>query len=341
MADTQSQDPALKFAIDLARLADQTRCHNVVLLDVREKSPVTKYFLIATGTSDRQRRTVSDELIALGKNSGFPAWRSNGYETAKWIVVDFVDVVAHIFEEVSRSFYDLEMLWGDCPRVHWQLPGQEVSAPAIAPPAASEAPLEITEDREETTPFAEVPANAVSEPEVEEFVDEELFATQVTDNIDPEEVTTVEIISVEAPELRAPKPKKKSRAAGRKPAAKIAVKTRAAKTKDKPKTKIAAKASAKVAAKVAAKASAKKAAAKPAGRTKATKAKGAKTRPTAGKPPKLKKPVKVRAAKSAGKKVVKKAAVRKPGAKKTAAKATAGKGRAGVKKAPKKGGGKS
>lgn len=325
MADTQSQDPALKFAIDLARLADQTRCHNVVLLDVREKSPVTKYFLIATGTSDRQRRTVSDELIALGKNSGFPAWRSNGYETAKWIVVDFVDVVAHIFEEVSRSFYDLEMLWGDCPRVHWQLPGQEVSAPAIAPPAASEAPLEITEDREETTPLAGVPANAVSEPEVEEFVDEELFATQVTDNIDPEEVTTVEIISVEAPELRAPKPKKKSRAAGRKPAAKIAGKTRAAKAKVKTK----------------AKASAKKAAAKPAGRTKATKAKGAKTRPPAGKPPKLKKPVKVRAAKSAGKKVVKKAAVRKPGAKKAAAKATAGKGRAGVKKAPKKGGGKS
>ncbi len=325
MADTQSQDPALKFAIDLARLADQTRCHNVVLLDVREKSPVTKYFLIATGTSDRQRRTVSDELIALGKNSGFPAWRSNGYETAKWIVVDFVDVVAHIFEEVSRSFYDLEMLWGDCPRVHWQLPGQEVSAPAIAPPAASEAPLEITEDREETTPLAGVPANAVSEPEVEEFVDEELFATQVTDNIDPEEVTTVEIISVEAPELRAPKPKKKSRAAGRKPAAKIAGKTRAAKAKVKTK----------------AKASAKKAAAKPAGRTKATKAKGANTRPTAGKPPKLKKPVKARAAKSAGKKVVKKAAVRKPGAKKTAAKATAGKGRAGVKKAPRKGGGKS
>ena len=120
MTDTQSQDPALKFAIDLARLADQTRCHNVVLLDVREKSPVTKYFLIATGTSDRQRRTVSDELIALGKNSGFPAWRSNGYETAKWIVVDFVDVVAHIFEEVSRSFYDLEMLWGDCPRIQCQ-----------------------------------------------------------------------------------------------------------------------------------------------------------------------------------------------------------------------------
>ena len=335
MADTQSQDPALKFAIDLARLADQTRCHNVVLLDVREKSPVTKYFLIATGTSDRQRRTVSDELIALGKNSGFPAWRSNGYETAKWIVVDFVDVVAHIFEEVSRSFYDLEMLWGDCPRVHWQLPGQEVSAPAIAPPAASEAPLEITEDREETTPLAGVPANAVSEPEVEEFVDEELFATQVTDNIDPEEVTTVEIISVEAPELRAPQPKKKSRAAGRKPAAKIAGKTRAAKAKVKTKAK------AEATAKVAAKASAKKAAAKPAGRTKATKAKGAKTRPTAGKPPKLKKPVKARAAKSAGKKVVKKAAVRKPGAKKTAAKATAGKGRAGVKKAPRKGGGKS
>ena len=330
MADTQPQDPDLKFAIDLARLADQTRCHNVVLLDVRQKSPVTKYYLIATGTSDRQRRTVGDELIAHGKQNGFPAWRSNGYETAKWIVVDFVDVVAHIFEEASRNFYDLEMLWGDCPRIQWKLPGQEVSAPAVSPPAVSESPLEIADDLQEAMLAVDAIVDAVSEPEVEEFVDEELFVTHVTDNSGRVETTSVEIIAVEPAKPRAPTPKKKPRTAVRKPAAKIA-------------SKVAAPAKAKANAKAKAKAKAPaKASAKGAGGAKRSGAKGAKTKPAAGKLPKAKKPLKAQATKpaakkTAGKKVpVKKIAVSKPVAKKVATKSPAGKSRAGVKKTPKK-----
>ncbi len=332
MADTQPQDPELKFAIDLARLADQTRCHNVVLLDVRQKSPVTKYFLIATGTSDRQRRTVGDELIAHGKQNGFPAWRSNGYETAKWIVVDFVDVVAHIFEEASRNFYDLEMLWGDCPRIQWKLPGQEVSAPAISPPAISKSPLEIADDLQEAMLAADLIVDAASEPEVEEFVDEELFVTHVTDRSERVETTSVEVIAVEAPKSRAPTPKKKPRAAVRKPAAKIV-------------SKVAAPAKAKVKANAKAKAKVKappKASAKLTGGAKPSGAKPAKVKPAAGKRPKAKKPLKAQAAKpaakkTAGKKVlVKKIAVSKPVAKKVAAKAAAGKSRTGVKKTPKK-----
>jgi len=328
MADIQPQDPELKFAIDLARLADQTRCHNVVLLDVRQKSPVTKYYLIATGTSDRQRRTVGDELIAHGKQNGFPAWRSNGYETAKWIVVDFVDVVAHVFEEASRNFYDLEMLWGDCPRIQWKLPGQEVSAPAISPPAVSESPLEIADDLQEAMLAADAIVDAVSEPEVEEFVDEELFVTHVTDNSGRVETTSVEIIAVEPAKPRAPTPKKKPRAAVRKPAAKIAGKVTAP-------AKVNAKAKAKVKAPT-------KASAKLAGGAKRSGAKGAKAKPAAGKPPKAKKPLKAQATKPASKKTAdkrvptKKIAVSKPVTKKVAAKAAAVKSRAAVKKAPKK-----
>ena len=229
MTDTLPQEPDLKFAIDLARLADQTRCHNVVLLDLRRKSPVTKYFLIATGTSDRQRRTVGDELIAHGKLNGFPAWRSNGYETAKWIVVDFVDVVAHVFEEASRNFYDLEMLWGDCPRVPWQLPQPETAAPS----AASEPLPEITRELEGIMPAparsdadvgldSEAPAGQTDEPQVEEFVDEEILVAQVTDNREPVKTTAVEILAVHAAPSRAATPGKKPKAAAVKPAAKIA-----------------------------------------------------------------------------------------------------------------------
>ncbi len=240
MTDTQPQDPELKFAIELARLADQTRCHNVILLDVRRKSPVTKFFLIATGTSDRQRRTVGDELIGHGKNNGFPAWRSNGYETAKWIVVDFVDVVAHIFEEASRTFYDLEMLWGDCPRVQWQLPQSVV--PAAAQPASSMPPEEPTIDVDQAIKAPDAMINVPKEPEVEEFVDEEILFTQTGDGDENVEAQEVELLAVAPVKTRRPKPRKVRARAGAQMARKSAkpVKVKA-KTKTKAKTKAASR----------------------------------------------------------------------------------------------------
>ncbi len=119
-----NHDPALSAAISLARLAAETRCGNVVLLDVRQRSPVTKFFLIGTGTSARQMRTVADELCRAGEALGFKPWRTSGYESAKWILVDFVDVVLHVFDEASRQYYDLELLWGDCPKIQWRDPNQ-------------------------------------------------------------------------------------------------------------------------------------------------------------------------------------------------------------------------
>ena len=128
------QDPALSAAISLARLAAETRCGNVVLLDVRQRSPVTKFFLIATGTSARQMRTVADELCQAGEALGFKPWRTSGYESAKWILVDFVDVVLHVFDEASRQYYDLELLWGDCPKIQWRDPNQPELPIAELPP---------------------------------------------------------------------------------------------------------------------------------------------------------------------------------------------------------------
>ena len=98
MREVGAADNALDVAMALARLAADTRCRDVVLLDVRRRSPVAKFFLIATGISPRQMRTAGEALAALGKASGFKAWRSNGYDTAKWILIDFVEIVAHLFD---------------------------------------------------------------------------------------------------------------------------------------------------------------------------------------------------------------------------------------------------
>lgn len=108
---------AAEFAVALARLAKDMKCSDVVVCDLRGKSHLTDFILICTGTSDRQIRATSDRMEQYGRKVGEKAFGVSGYEHAAWIVVDFVDVVVHIFEESYRSYYDLELLWGDAPRL--------------------------------------------------------------------------------------------------------------------------------------------------------------------------------------------------------------------------------
>jgi len=81
---------------------------------------VTDYFIIATGTSDRQIRSVADHLLQLTKEKGIKPIGVDGYEYAHWILLDFGGVVVHIFSPSYRQLYDLELLWGDAPKVRWQ-----------------------------------------------------------------------------------------------------------------------------------------------------------------------------------------------------------------------------
>lgn len=110
---------ARQLAIAAARLAHDSHCDEVLVLDLRKQSPVTDFYVIATGTSDRQIRSVADEIADYGKQRGYPAWHIAGEGTAEWIVLDFVDVVVHLFDDEHRHYYDLELLWGDAARIPW------------------------------------------------------------------------------------------------------------------------------------------------------------------------------------------------------------------------------
>ena len=90
------------------------------LLDVREVSQVCDFVLVATGTSDRQMRSVADEMTDIGRDEGHTAFRTSTDSAATWIIVDFVDLVVHLFEPNQRAYYDLESLWSDAPRVSWE-----------------------------------------------------------------------------------------------------------------------------------------------------------------------------------------------------------------------------
>jgi len=110
-------EKAKTFALDAARVAAERHCSNIVVLDLKGKSPATDYFVIATGTSDRQMRAVADEICEAAKKQGQQRFGRAGYEQARWILLDFVDVVIHIFDSEYRDYYDLELLWGDAKKL--------------------------------------------------------------------------------------------------------------------------------------------------------------------------------------------------------------------------------
>ncbi len=110
------------FAIECARLFKDDKCENIVVLDVRGRSQVTDYVVIGSGTSDRQMNSAIDDAVELGERQGFSAMRTNRDDRSTWLLADFVDVVAHLFEPNTRAYYDIEMLWGDSPRVEWRRP---------------------------------------------------------------------------------------------------------------------------------------------------------------------------------------------------------------------------
>ena len=116
----QRSDDARKFAIAAARLVANTRCHNVVLLDVTGLSPVTDFFILATGTSPRQMRSVCDELAEFGPTQDYAPLARSGTDGDSWMLIDFVDVVVHVFSQDARQFYDLDGLWGDARPVDWR-----------------------------------------------------------------------------------------------------------------------------------------------------------------------------------------------------------------------------
>jgi ribosome-associated protein len=114
------KDPARDLAIAAARIARDDNCEEIVVLDLRGISPVTDYFVIATGTSDRQMRSVAGDVADHGKAHGQKVWHVAGLDAADWVCMDFVDVVVHLFDQKHRRYYDLELIWGEAPRVDWQ-----------------------------------------------------------------------------------------------------------------------------------------------------------------------------------------------------------------------------
>ncbi len=121
-----STDPKVvrSFAVDAARLLADNKCTDVVVLDVTAVSTMSDYIIVASGTSDRQMKSTADDVGELWTKRNYAPYRTDVDDRSTWIVVDFVDVVVHIFEPNTRAHYDLEMLWADAGRLEWERPDQ-------------------------------------------------------------------------------------------------------------------------------------------------------------------------------------------------------------------------
>src|SRR3954470_23277664 len=106
-----------KDTLKLARLAAQicqdNRANNVVLLDLRGVTDMTDFFIVASGTSDTHVRSIGEHLAEEMKKVGFSVYHMEGTSQGRWILLDFVHFVVHIFHPTLRDFYQLERLWSD------------------------------------------------------------------------------------------------------------------------------------------------------------------------------------------------------------------------------------
>lgn len=109
---------ARDFAVAAARIAADNKTEDVCVLDLRGLSNVADFFVIGTGTSDRQMHAVLDSIAEHARTLDRRPY-SVADSAAAWLLADYVDVVIHLFDDEHRAYYDLDGLWGDAPRIDW------------------------------------------------------------------------------------------------------------------------------------------------------------------------------------------------------------------------------
>jgi ribosome-associated protein len=124
---TARRDPrraslALERARACARIADDNRGRDILVLDLRQTTPLVDFFVIVTAGSRRQSRAISSEIDQAMKKLGEAKLGFEGSEEGRWTLIDYGDFVVHVFSPDDRVFYALEEIWGDAPKLDWQDP---------------------------------------------------------------------------------------------------------------------------------------------------------------------------------------------------------------------------
>jgi ribosome-associated protein len=103
------------LALTAGKLAREKKAYEIRILDLRKLSPVSDFFVICSVDAEVQARAVTDHIVDTLRASGLKPYQTEGYRSSGWVLLDFVDVVVHVFLPRVREFYALERLWGDAP----------------------------------------------------------------------------------------------------------------------------------------------------------------------------------------------------------------------------------
>lgn len=99
----------------IAGYAVEKKATDVLVMDLRKVTDMTSFFIVCTGESTTQIKAIADNVIEQCKKAGLGIYHIEGYESLRWILIDLVDVVVHVFQPDVRAYYQLERLWGDAP----------------------------------------------------------------------------------------------------------------------------------------------------------------------------------------------------------------------------------
>lgn len=102
-----------ELALAAARETLKKKAEDVVILDLRTMTSVCDYFVIASGSSETQVKAIADQVMEGLAAKGEKVWHTEGYQALRWVLLDYVDVVVHIFHQETRTLYQLERLWAD------------------------------------------------------------------------------------------------------------------------------------------------------------------------------------------------------------------------------------
>ncbi|MDZ7266738.1 MAG: ribosome silencing factor [candidate division KSB1 bacterium] len=111
--DRHESLPSRELALAAVRLALEKKGGEIKLLDLRKLTSITDYFLICTGNTDTHVQALADHIVEQLELRQIKPWHVEGRESLRWVLIDYVDVVVHIFQPEVREFYGLERLWGD------------------------------------------------------------------------------------------------------------------------------------------------------------------------------------------------------------------------------------
>jgi len=110
------------LANNISELIFNKKGYDVKILDLRDIVSFADYFIICSADSDTQVKAIADEIDKSLRDEGLKCWHKEGYRALSWVLLDYVDVVVHIFKKEIREFYNLERLWGDAPIIEVEDP---------------------------------------------------------------------------------------------------------------------------------------------------------------------------------------------------------------------------